>query len=80
MWKKRYENTKATNNETIKKHSQIYRTYKYDFFCYLLNNKFNNLKNSCCVLSEMRHHLNILDSKNITSFFKYVNSLQYTKN
>jgi hypothetical protein len=39
---KRYENT-TTYNETVKKHSQIYRTYKYDnFLCYLLNNKFSN--------------------------------------
>jgi len=40
---KRDENTTITYNETVKKHSQIYRTHKYDYFlCYLLNNKFSN--------------------------------------
>jgi len=39
---KRDENTTTTYNETVKKHSQIYGTYKYDdFLCYLLNNKFS---------------------------------------
>jgi len=32
---KRYENTTATYNETVKKHSQIYRIYKYVFFLFI---------------------------------------------